>query len=183
MYVVNTADGQRTPMLLKQRGQATVSPSGKYALYFRDNDWYLANLAGGQAINLTKAIKVPFYQEDNDSPDEAGSWGTLGFTRDEKFVLLYDHYDIWQVGTDGSGGANLTEGVGRKNKLIFRYARLDPPQPGEPRGIDTSKPLLLSAVSEWSREEGLYRDRFDGGAPERLLWANKSFGGITKAKD
>lgn len=182
-YVVNTADGQRAPMLQKQRGNVQVSPSGRYGLYFRDSDWYVAVLADGKAINVTKALGVQFFVEDYDSPSEPPSWGTAGWTRNEKHVLLNDRYDVWQVATDGSGAINLTEGVGRKNRITFRYARLDPPVPGEDRGIDPAKPLLLTAVSEWTREEGLYRDRIDGGAPERLLWGNKSYGNITKARD
>jgi dienelactone hydrolase len=182
-YVVNTTDGQRTLMLVKQRSGVQVSPSGRFALYFRDNDWYVAALSDGKSINVTKPIGVPFYVEDYDSPQEPNSWGTAGWTRDERYVLLNDRYDIWLVPTDGSGATNLTDGAGRKNRIVFRYTRLDPPVPGEERGIDPAKPLLLTAMGEWSREQGLYRDRIGGGAPERLLWASKAFGGLAKAKD
>jgi dipeptidyl aminopeptidase/acylaminoacyl peptidase len=95
-------------------------------------------------------------------------------------VLLYDQYDIWQIAPDGSSAKNLTDGVGRKDKIEFRYVRLDP----EERFIDPAKPLLLRAENEWTRDSGFYRDRIDGNfAPEKLMMAAKSFSPPTKAKD
>ena len=65
---------------------------------------------------------------------------SLGF-KDDKYILLNDRYDVWQVAADGSGAKNLTDGVGRKEKLVFRVVplRLDPQE----RGIDPALPLLL----------------------------------------
>ncbi|MSR06839.1 MAG: S9 family peptidase [Gemmatimonadetes bacterium] len=183
IYIVSTADGNRTRLIEKHQGAVTLSPTGKYGLYFRGKDWFIVSIADGGTKNLTTAIDASFVQEDFDSPSAAPSWGLSGWTRDEKYVLFNDRFDVWQVATDGSGAKNLTDGVGRKDKTIFRYARLEAPQPGEERGIDPAKPMLFAAVNEWTREEGFYRDRIDGGMPEKLIWAAKSFGGVTKAKD
>ena len=56
---------------------------------------------------------------------------------------------------------DLTDGVGRREKLAFRYVRLDPRE----RSIDPAKPLLLRADNEETRDEGFYRERIGGGLP------------------
>ena len=157
----------------------TWSPSGRYALFFDSKDWNSISIPDGKIVNLTQNLGVNFWQENNDSPSPPGSYGNGGWTKDEKYVVLYDRYDIWQVSPDGSGAKNLTDGTGRKEKLIFRPVRLDP----EERSIDPAKPLLLRAENEWTRDTGFYRDRIDGTAPQKLMMAAKSFAAPTKAKN
>ena len=73
---------------------------------------------------------------------------------------------------------NLTDGVSKKEKTELRYARLDPKE----RSIDPAKSLLLHAENEDTRDSGFYRDRIDGGLPEKLVMS-KDYGNPTKAKD
>ncbi len=178
-YLVNTLDGARKPLLQHARSGVSLSPNAKYALNFDGKHWNTISLPDGKVTNLTAKLGVAFWQEDDDHPDIAPSYGNAGWVKDDKYVLLYDQYDIWQVAPDGSSAKNLTDGVGRKEKIEFRYARLDP----EERFIDPTKPLLLRADVEWTHDSGFYRDRVDGGLPEKLLLGAKSFGPPTKAKD
>src|SRR5207302_789367 len=76
----------------------------------------------------------------------------------EKKVLLNDHYDIWKVALDGSEAKTLTNGLGRKNRTVLHVV----PQPQNDdgvreRGVDLTKPVLLKAVNEATRDEGFYR--------------------------
>ena len=183
IYLVNTADGSRKVLKQKQRGGLSWSPSGKYALYFEDKHWFTMSLPEGKITNLTKALGVAFWQEEDDHPSEPGSYGNMGWTNDDKYVLLYDHYDVWQVAADGSGAKNLTDGVGRKEKVVFRFVNLDEREPGEERGLDATKPILLHATNENTRDDGFYRDRIDGALPEKLIMAPKAFNNPIKAKD
>jgi dipeptidyl aminopeptidase/acylaminoacyl peptidase len=48
------------------------------------------------------------------------------------------------------------------------------------RAIDTSKPILLSAQGEWTKQSGYYRLQ-PGGALERLILEDKAVGRPTKA--
>jgi len=179
-YLVNTTDGSRKPLLKGQRANISLSPNARYGLFYDGKNWNSISLPDGKITNLTEKLGVAFWQEDDDHPDTPPSYGNAGWAKDDKYVLLYDQYDIWQVAPDGSSAKNLTDGVGRKDKIEFRYVRLDP----EERFIDPAKPLLLRAENEWTRDSGFYRDKIDGNtAPEKLLMAAKSFSAPTKAKD
>ncbi|NOT63675.1 MAG: S9 family peptidase [Acidobacteria bacterium] len=178
-YLVNTLDGSRKQLLKGTQGAVSLSPNAKFGLFYDGKDWNTISLSDGKITNLTSKLGVSFWQEDNDMPDTPRSYGNAGWVKDDKYVLLYDQFDIWQIAPDGSSAKNLTDGVGRKDKIEFRYVRLDP----EERFIDPAKPLLLRADVEWTHDSGFYRDRIDGAAPEKLLMGAKSFAPPTKAKN
>src|SRR6185503_14846762 len=179
-YLVNTADGSRKPVLTKQRGNVSLSPNAKYALYFDGKDWFSYSVSSGAVTNLTKGIGAHFYNELNDLPSTPGSYGIAGWTKDDADVLIYDRYDVWQIAPDGSRSKNLTDGVGRKEKTTLRYVRLDPRE----RWIDPDKPMLLQAENEETRDTGFYRDKVNSdAAPQKLLMASKDFNNPIKAKD
>ena len=178
-YVVSAEDGTRKLVTQKQRGNVSMSPSAKYAIYFDGKDWNSYSIAGGATINLTKNLPVHFFNEDNDTPEVPNSYGLAGWTKDDHDLLIYDRYDVWQVSPDGSGAKNVTDGVGRRDHLQFRYVRLDPKE----RSIDPMKPLLLHAENEDTRDSGFYRDKINGGLPEKLIMGARDYNNPTKAKD
>jgi len=179
-YLVNTSDGSRKPLLTKQRGNVSLSPNAKYAIYFDGKDWNSYSVSNGTFTNLTKNLTVHFYDEQNDVPSVPGSYGIAGWTKDDADVLIYDRYDIWQIAPDGSHTKNLTDGAGRKAMTVLRYVRLDPKE----RWIDPDKPMLLSAQNEETRDSGFYRDKVNSDAPpQKLLMAAKDFNTPAKAKD
>ncbi|HEX5889594.1 MAG TPA: prolyl oligopeptidase family serine peptidase, partial [Pyrinomonadaceae bacterium] len=179
-YLVNTADGSRKPLLTKQRGNVSLSPNAKYAIYFDGKDWNSYSVADGTMTNLTKNLAVKFYNEENDTPSTPNSYGVAGWTKDDADVLIYDRYDIWQIAPDGSRAKSLTDGAGRKNLTTLRYVRLDPKE----RWIDPDAPMLLSAESQETRDSGFYRDKVNSDAgPQKLLMASKDFNNPTKARD
>ena len=179
-YLVNTDDGSRKPMLTKQSGALSFSSNAKYALFFDSKDWNSISIPDGKVVNLTKSRSVNFWQENNDTPSPPGAYGNGGWTKDDNCVLLYDRYDIWQIAPDGSSARNLTDGVGRREKTVFRYVnmRTDPTE----RGIDPQQPLLLRADSELTHDTGFYRAKIDGGPPQKLIMAAKNFSVPAKAK-
>ena len=178
-YLLNTTDGARKLLGQKQRFSASLSPGAKYSIFFDGKDWNSYSIADGRTVNLTRSLGVNFFNEENDEPATPPSYGFAGWTKDDHEVLLYDHFDIWQVSPDGSNAKNLTDAVGRRDKIVFRYVRLDPKE----RSIDPAKPLLLHAENEETRDSGFYRDRVNGGLPEKLVMGAKDFNNPIKAKD
>src|SRR5262249_36440357 len=157
-------DGAHQPMLRKQQGFPSFSPNGKYALFYDSKDWNTFSIPDGKVTNLTKNLGVPFGVEEYDSPSTPPPYGVAGWTKDDKSVLLYDRYDIWEIASDGSRARNLTE-TGRRDRVQFRVNRLSTGT--SERGLDPDKPLLLRAENETTRDSGFYRLRL--GSPPQLL--------------
>jgi dipeptidyl aminopeptidase/acylaminoacyl peptidase len=159
----------------------TMSPGGRYLLYFdeRNGHWFTYRVTDGARVNLTAKIAAKFQQENN-TPDLPGPYGTGGWTADDKSVLLYDKFDIWEVKPDGSGARMVTDGEGRKQDLIFRYRAMDP----EERVVPANKPLLLTTVNDRTRATGLYRvaSLATAATPEKVVMLDKAFGPVTKAQ-
>ncbi len=181
-YLVDTATDARTLLVKKHLGNLRWSGDGHYALTFDGKDWIAIAIPSGAQVNLTAKLPVHFWNEEEDTPGTPGPFGVAGWTKDDKYVLLYDHYDVWQIAPDGSSAVNLTQGLGRKGKVEFRYVKLD--KDPEDKTIDPAQPLLLRAEDTLTRESGFYTARIGGqDQPHRLLYAAKDFGPPIKAKD
>ena len=167
-YLIDAVTGQRTLVAKKNRGAMTWSPSGKYLLTFDGKDWWTSSVPGGKKTNLTGSLPVKFFNEDADTPSTPGAYGTAGWTKDGKSVLLYDRYDVWRVAPDGSGAKNITAGYGRAHDLRLRYVRTEVENPRE-RWIDPARPLLLQAENLKTYETGFFRASLAGGAPTQLV--------------
>ena len=180
--LVDLKSGQRQAILQHWRGTPTLSPGGKYLLYFDEGeaDWFTYRIADGVKVNLTVKLGQNFWREDHDTPNLPPAYGTAGWTKNDASVLLYDKYDVWEVKPDGSAPRMITNGAGRKTETVFRYRSLDP----EERSIPTDKPLLLSANDDKTESSGFYRVAYAGSAaPDKIVMLDKSFGPIVKAKN
>jgi dipeptidyl aminopeptidase/acylaminoacyl peptidase len=192
-YWIDSATGERKEIAKQVRGgfgfgggggPVAWAPDGKHALYFRDRSWHILATATRESRNVTSSLPVSFTDEEDDTPDPPNSYGQAGWTRDSKSALVYDRYDVWQVFADGSPARNLTGGAGRRNHITYRVQRIDPvdEDDGE-RGIDMTKPLVLRAVSEETRNSGFVRIRPGQTSIESLLWGAKNYVYAGRAKD
>ncbi|MDQ6758229.1 MAG: prolyl oligopeptidase family serine peptidase, partial [Acidobacteriota bacterium] len=194
-YLVDNLTGVRKLAARKHLGRVTWSPDGKYALFFNGKDWITLSVPDSKTTNLTGNLPVKFWTEEHDSPGSPGSYGSAGWTKDSKHVLLYDHFDIWQIAPDGSAAKNATAGFGRTEHLMFRYARLDadaqPARGGRQAGegpavhtIDTSKPILLRAEHSETHDSGFFDLALNASAPpRRLIMGPKNFSVPQKARN
>ena len=182
VYLLNLETGKPKKVLEHWGNTATLSPGGRYVLHFdeRAGHWLTYRVADGARANLTEKIANRFQQENN-TPDLPGAYGTAGWTANDASVLLYDKFDIWEVKPDGSGARMITNGEGRRHEIAFRYRALDPDETVVPSG----KPLLLSAVDDRTRASGYYRipALSTTAAPEKVVMLDKAFGGLTRAKN
>jgi dipeptidyl aminopeptidase/acylaminoacyl peptidase len=182
VYLVSLADGTRKKVLEKSGNGVTISPGANYLLYYMDQDrsWYAYRVLDGKTFNLTAKLGVRFANEEHDTPDDPRPYGSAGWTEGDKTVLLYDRYDIWDVKPDGSGGRIATNGFGRKNALVFRYARLD----RDERTVPTKTPVLLMTTDEKTKASGYYRASIAAaGDPAKVAMLDKRFGALQKAKN
>jgi dipeptidyl aminopeptidase/acylaminoacyl peptidase len=172
VYLVGLADGARKKVLEKSPYMTAFSPGGKYLLHFNDEEkhWFTYRIADGKWTNITARIDVPLVDETHDTPDEPWPHGNAGWTEGDRSVLIYDRYDIWEVSPDGTKARMITQGLGRLEKMVFRYARLDPDQKAAP----TKEPLLLGVTDDRTKASGFWRVNLaDDAAPEKLVMADK----------
>ncbi len=182
-YLVNTATGDRKLIAAKHINHFTWSPTSRYAIYFNGKDWIDVSTADAREINLTAKLGVSFANEQNDTPGFAASYHLAGWTRDGNSVLIYDRYDIWKCSADGSAAVDVTEGIGRKNKLQFRIVRFETDNPAS-KWIDPAKPLLLRAENDQTHDTGFYTATIDGATPpKKLILEAKNFAPPIKARD
>lgn len=181
IYLFDTVTGTRKQLAKKVRGPYTWSPSGRFLLAFDGKDWNTVSVPDGKIMNVTSGLPVKFWNEEDDHPDTPPSYGSAGWTQDGKYVLLYDHNDIWRVAPDGTGAKNITAGYGRAHGLRFRYVREDTDT--RERWIDSSKPLLLHAENLDTWDTGFFRASIDGGDPKQLIMSAKNLSLPVKAKN
>jgi dipeptidyl aminopeptidase/acylaminoacyl peptidase len=182
VFLLDLKSGKPKKVLEHWGSNATaMSPAGKYVLYFdeRNGQWFTYRVSDGARTNVTEKIPSRFQQENN-TPDLPGPYGTGGWTADDKSILLYDKFDIWEVKPDGTGAHMVTNGEGKKQALVFRYRPVDP----EERAVPSNKPLLLSTVNDTTRATGFFRiaSLASSAAPEKVVMLDKAFGALTKAK-
>ena len=185
-YLIDAGTGARTLLAKKQRGSMTWSPSGRYLLFFDGKDWNTVSVPDGKKTNLTASLGVKFFNEDTDTPSTPGPWGSGGWTKDGKSLLLYDRYDIWRVSPDGTGAKNITAGYGRAHDIRLRYIRTEAENPRE-RWIDGTKPVMLHGENLKTFETGFFRASLSGsgdaGAPKQLVLSAKYMTPPVKARD
>jgi dienelactone hydrolase len=157
------------------------SPGGRYLLYFHDDNFWTVNTATHVLVNITKSAQTSFADHESDyTIKQKPPFGIAGWTKDDAAVILYDKFDLWQVASDGSRTVRLTDGA--PEQVRHRYEKLDP----EEEWIDTSKPVYLSLFGIWTKKSGFARLKPGASGAlteEHLLWIDKSFDRLAKAKD
>jgi dipeptidyl aminopeptidase/acylaminoacyl peptidase len=127
-YLISTIDGSRTLVKEKQRGFFTISPGGKYVIWYdgAQKNYFTYAVNTGTITNITKSIKVPLFDEEDDHPDDPPPHGIMAWHQNDKYVYVYDMYDVWQCDPEGKKVINnLTNGQGRSHKIIYRYMATD----------------------------------------------------------
>jgi dipeptidyl aminopeptidase/acylaminoacyl peptidase len=184
VYIINIETGVKSLLLEKPGSRVSFSPTCKYLLYWSNEDkaWISVSVPGGIKKNLTSSLKVSFYDELNDVPDDPAPHGIAGWLDDEKHVLVYDRYDIWSLDLNGNEPAvDVTRSFGRTNNLRFRYTKFDP----EEEFINRKNLLCLAAFNYFTKESGYYSLNLSKiNNPEKLIMDKVSFPGApAKAKN
>lgn len=182
-FLVDLKTGERRNILKKLDGNAMLSPMGNYVVYFDKNTghWNSYSVSTGNVTVLTSNLPVKFYQEDNDVPDKAGSYGFAGWSDDEKAFLINDKFDIWMFSMDGKNlPVNATNGYGRRNNLTLRYKKTN----NEDKFIHLKSPVLFEAFNNTNKDAGYYEGTLSGKKdPVMLVMSANKYTGLSKARD
>ena len=154
LYLIDAVTGQNSLVAQDVLGQSEMSPTGKYVVWFdeRDTLWKAYDRKTASLKNLTKTLKVAFYDEEHDTPDTPDSYGLAGWTTDDRYLLVYDRYDLWRLDpTNQEKPVNLTNGYGRREKVQLRYLKVLEDQDF----IELSTTNLLHGLWEKDKETGI----------------------------
>jgi len=178
VYLINLQNGLKTKVIDHLEGQASLSPNGKYVIYYKEKHWFLYNCKKGTTRNLTAGIANPFYNEDHDYPSSVPGYGTAGWTDKDRQVLIYDKYDIWKFSTKTGAAINITGRMGRENHRTFRIIRQD----RKKKTFKADADLLLSSYHNLRKDYGFYRCNIAEAKVYKLIEAKKKFRFLAKAE-
>lgn len=167
-YMISTYDGKRKLVLANAIGSFNASPKGKYIYWYNpeQKNYFSYNTASGQTKNITDKIKEPLYDVQNDVPDYPDAKGTVGWIADDKYLLVKDVYDIWQVDPNAvEQPKNITNGWGKIHKTDFDYLKFD----REKRFIDADETIVLQAFDRTTKYAGFYTKKVNEVSDPQLL--------------
>jgi dipeptidyl aminopeptidase/acylaminoacyl peptidase len=121
IYYINLANKKKNLAIKKvynQEGFINQSSSGRYLVYFKNNNWHVFDAVKNEVRNLTGLLKNNFTDFDDSPLIEKKPYGMAGWYDYEKYIILYDEFDIWLFSPDGKSMKKLTNG--RKTKQTFR---------------------------------------------------------------
>lgn len=177
IYLVDVQTGERE--LVKERVQSFqgMSPGGSYLLYFQEDHFWVYDVQGQEHVNITASVPARFVDDQDDrTVQQKRSFGTAGWTKDDRHILLYDRYDIWRVSPDGSGGENLTNAAA--DEIRHRLVRMAPDR----NYVDLSEPQYVALAGEWTKKAG-YALLRSGREPETLIFEDRRVSRLRKADD
>lgn len=166
IYLVNTKTGDKKTVVKTLNGSANFSPNAKFIYWYnRTDSVYVAySVKTGTVKTLTSNAPYPFYNEEMDVPTYPYPHGIATWTKDDKHVLIYDKFDIWQI--DPAGNAEpkrLTNG--RESQTVYRYMRLDP----EERFVTPGSRMMLHIFDKKTKASGYGYLLLGAGMPIQLV--------------
>jgi dipeptidyl aminopeptidase/acylaminoacyl peptidase len=179
VYTIDLATGERKRIADRLTYLLGTSAGGRYALYFKDNQYWTYDLVSGKQTNITESAKTgsSFENREDDHPvAQRPPYGVAGWTKGDVSVIVYDRDDLWELRPDGTRPKKLTDGA--REEIRHRYLRLDQKE----EFIDPAKPLYLSLYGQWTKQSGFARLSPNGTA-QRLVWAERGFGRLIRARN
>jgi dipeptidyl aminopeptidase/acylaminoacyl peptidase len=187
-FRVNLLTGERTPMF---KGQLTgphvngISPDGKSYLYWKDANWQSYDLDAGTSRTLAAPAGVSFIDMEDDHPGPKGTYGVAGYASDGSGVIVNHRFDLWFLPLNGGAARNLTNGVGARDKIVFRHIRIEPIDSSVRRAarvareIDLTKPITFSTYGEYTKKAGF--SRLADGTLTTLVFDDAAFSNPVRA--
>ncbi len=182
-YLININTGEKQILSTNEQNGIQLSQGNKY-IYWYDLDkqeWFVKKITANDTISLTKDINVNFYNEEHDIPSKPSNYGIAGWTKNDKYILIYDMFDIWKIDPEMKEKPyNLTQSFGRNNKIKFRNIWLD----DDKFVLDNNENLLLKAFCEDDKTGGYYTININSKQePQPLIKGKYYFRTPLKAKN
>lgn len=152
VYSMNANTGKAQLIAKDFKGNIYPSYTGKYLLLYDEvqKQYRVYNSTTQQTTLIAKDITYPLYDEENDVPDDANAYGVAKWIEGDKYVLIYDRYDVWKVDPDGKQKSVVLTN-GRKEKVQHRYFTVD----AEEKFVAPFQSMYFKLYHEVSKTNGL----------------------------
>lgn len=122
--LLNIETGQKSNFLECQPNHSlnktlSFSPCGKFILFFKDKNWQMYSTEQNVTVNLTKNIS-DFSNKTAQYNFNSFPHGFAGWTANDRSVVVYDEFDLWEFDTADYSFKKLTSG--RNQDIIYRLA-------------------------------------------------------------
>ncbi len=177
LYAIDVTTGARTVIAKALQnpggggfggGASTVlSPDGQRAVWYDDGQWSVYDFTTRVSRKLTDGVAANFWDDEDDhNVVKPPVSPPFGWSRDSRFVILRDNWDLWKVPVAGGAAVNLTQS-GKSSGT--RYQARVGAAPRE-RGIDLAKPMFVETYGERTKKEGLVSVDALRGGTRVLAW-------------
>ncbi len=178
VYKVDPRTGKRDLVLTKARWVLGISPDGTHVLHYKDGEFFSTDLTNGQIHDLTKGVASSFVNTEDDHNIVKPPTPALGWSKDSKFVLVSDGWDIWKIGADGGAAVNVTSD-GKRDKIRYQTIwKLDP----DDKGFDLAKPLYVRTYGQLSKKNGITVIEPGSATARSLVFDEAAYASVLKAK-
>jgi len=177
-YLVNLNTGKRRKVVEKTQSYYRLSPANKFIYWFdrEQGVWFAEATETAEKYNLTGNIDVNFFNDEYDRPKNPYAYGIAGWTENDKYILVYDKYDIWKIDPKMSEKPlKLTNG--RDNSIIYRYADIDK------NNLFVENNIYLVTFNDKNKKDGYSKLNIttaDG--PEKLIYGDYIYYYLQEAK-
>lgn len=153
VYTIDPLTGEAKVIARNWKGRTFPSYSGKYLLMYNDlkKVYSLYNSETRQVIPVANDIKFPLYDEENDVPDDPDAYGVVKWMENDKYVLLYDKYDVWKVDPEGKEKSKAITN-GRSSATTYRYTNV---MGMDERFITPGQQLVFRTYNEKNKNSGI----------------------------
>jgi dienelactone hydrolase len=167
VYRVDLLTGEAKKVGMKTQGNPTMSPGAQYIIWYSEEDtcWRAYSLKKEKTVNISASVPFPVYNELNDVPGSPSAYGMMGWTKDDKDLLIYDRHDIWRLDPEGKRPAENLTRIGRSENLRFHYVRLD----RDEKFLNPDAQILLDAFSYADKSAGFYTMKLSENLPPRKV--------------
>lgn len=170
LFLLSIKENSREPLAEAQQNIGYLSPDEKFVLFNNTRDYFSYDVELKQSKNLTKNITTNWFYA---SPGDKDSImrGIVGWT-DDNWAIVSDRYDIWLLDPSGKEGpVNVTNGYGKRNRIIFNLALYEGKHNILKRGE-----WLLNGIDMITKKNGFFKINSERRKePEVLVFDNFAF--------
>lgn len=183
IYAINVNEGSTKLVKKDLQGiiaPSFISPSGKYIMWYDTKARHYFAWDGSSTRNISQKIKYPLWNEEEDTPDDPGPYGVMGWHERDSAVYVYDRFDVWKMWVSANTLPVNISKAGRGLKTSYRYLRTDPDE----LYVKNGQEIMLRFFNETTKASGI--SPLTIGADMPLMYpqvsGNFSLSGLIKAK-